>query len=170
MRFYPVTITSCVALVAAIPAIPPISTTSLSVELSLATTPPVGLPLSTTLPIPIPLPTPAISSYSQLNNFCLNVGPDTYVAVQYANGVITSYNYGDCYPYNLNGSAVAYGVFYKSVLCRNCLGENCANPIPLDVLVPKSVAVINPIPFVTNLLGKGAICRRPKIGLPFLSG
>ncbi|KAI9650589.1 hypothetical protein NHQ30_000607 [Ciborinia camelliae] len=163
MRFSSsVVVTSCVAFATANPIIailPIIPTGLVSIYTSVI---PV---LSITPTALIPTSTPVIPSYTTLNNYCQNAGPNAYVGVQYADGVITSYNYGDCYPYTLNGSPALAAVFCKSVICSNCAGENCTNA-NLELLVPRSVALVNPWGVVTTILGKGAICEKSLLSLP----
>ncbi|KAF5870617.1 uncharacterized protein Bfra_010006 [Botrytis fragariae] len=106
-----------------------------------------------------------IPSYTVLNDYCQNAGPDAYVGVQYDNGVITSYKYGQCYPYVVNGSTALAAVFCKSVICTNCSGDNCTDP-NIVLTVPRSLVLVNPAGVVTTVLGKGAICQKLSLDLP----
>lgn len=42
-----------------------------------------------------------------------------YVGVLYENGMTTTFNYGECYPYSLDGVLAEMAVFCKSVTCEN---------------------------------------------------
>ncbi|KAF7891322.1 uncharacterized protein EAF02_001647 [Botrytis sinoallii] len=106
-----------------------------------------------------------IPSYTVLNNYCEAAGPNAYVGVQYDNGVITSYNYGDCYSYVVNGSTALAAVFCKSVICTNCSGDDCTDP-NIVLTVPRSLVLVNPAGVVTTVLGKGAICQKLPLDLP----
>ncbi|CAD6449407.1 f9a1f612-6c8d-460e-b26b-dd704c827574 [Sclerotinia trifoliorum] len=128
---------------------------------------PLGL-ISPTADTLVPLPSPVIPSYAVLNRYCEDAGSDAYVGVQYANGVITSYNFGECYPYTVNGSAALAAVFCKSVTCKNCAGDNCTDP-NLTLTVPRSSVLVNPWGLLTTVLGKGAICQKPSLSLPVRS-
>ncbi|KAJ8062936.1 hypothetical protein OCU04_008183 [Sclerotinia nivalis] len=128
---------------------------------------PLGLILPTA-DTSIPLSSLVIPSYAVLNSYCENAGSDAYVGVQYANGVITSYNYGECYPYTVNGSAALAAVFCKSVTCSNCAGDNCTDP-NLTLTVPRSLVLVNPWGLLTTILGKGAICQKLSLSLPVRS-
>ncbi|KAM3150688.1 hypothetical protein ABEW05_008989 [Botrytis cinerea] len=99
-----------------------------------------------------------VPSYTVLNNYCEHAGPKAYVGVQYDNGVITSYDYNQCYPYTVNGSTALQAVFCKSVICENCAGDDCTDP-NLTLTVPRSLTLVNPWGLVTTILGKGAICQ-----------
>ncbi|APA08620.1 hypothetical protein SS1G_02345 [Sclerotinia sclerotiorum 1980 UF-70] len=141
MRFFPSTfIVSCIASAAANPLVS----------------------ISPMADSPIPLPSLVIPSYAVLNSYCEDAGSNAYVGVQYDNGVITSYNYGECYPYTVNGSAALAAVFCKSVTCNNCLGDNCTDP-NLTLTVPRSLVLVNPWGLLTTVLGKGAICQKPSL-------
>ncbi|KAF7861793.1 hypothetical protein EAF04_007676 [Stromatinia cepivora] len=141
-----------------------ISSTVVASCIASAAANPLGLIFPTTA-IPITLSSSVTPSYAVLNSYCENAGPNAYVGVEYANGVITSYNYGQCYPYTVNGSAALAAVFCESVICSNCAGDNCTDP-NLTLTVPRSVALVNPWGLLTTILGKGAICKEPPLSLP----
>jgi hypothetical protein len=79
---------------------------------------------------------PILSTYGELWDLCVAGGPNSvrdllhsllfsdnilqYVGVIYANGALKTYNYGQCYPYELPGNILAkMAVFCKSVTCEN---------------------------------------------------
>ncbi|KAF7889313.1 uncharacterized protein EAF01_010806 [Botrytis porri] len=113
----------------------------------------------------IPQSSSVVPSYTVLNSYCLSAGPNAYVGVQYDNDVITSYNFGECYPYVVNGSTALAAVFCKSVICTNCSGDDCTDP-NIVLTVPRSLILVNPAGVVTTVLGKGAICQELPLDLP----
>jgi len=107
-----------------------------------------------------------IPNYNTLDTYCTKAGPLAYVGVQYANGVITSYNYGQCYPYTVNGSSALAAVYCESVLCKNCADDRCLDP-NFEYVVLRSSVLVNPGGILTAVLGNGTICNPlPQITLP----
>ncbi|PPQ71632.1 hypothetical protein CVT26_010593 [Gymnopilus dilepis] len=104
---------------------------------------------------------PVLSEYTRLWNVCEAGEPNSYVGVQYADGFVTTFNYGECYPYELPVHGVAaMAVFCKSVTCESNPNPDCTGGAvpPVPVPVPAALTLINVADFV-QLLGQGATCQ-----------
>lgn len=80
---------------------------------------------------------PVLSEYDKLFKLCEDGGansvsdiafnkliildslPQKYVGVQYANGYTTTFQFGKCYPYSINGVLAQMAVFCKAATCYN---------------------------------------------------
>ncbi|KDR77816.1 hypothetical protein GALMADRAFT_1326777 [Galerina marginata CBS 339.88] len=76
------------------------------------------------LPIPLPplnVPLDLVPDYFKLFKLCNNGGDNSYVGVLYQDGSYVTYNFGQCYPYELSdGTTLAkMAVFCKTSTCFN---------------------------------------------------
>ncbi|KAF8878898.1 hypothetical protein CPB84DRAFT_1828519 [Gymnopilus junonius] len=104
---------------------------------------------------------PVLSEYAELFSFCEAGGPDAYVGVQYADGFLTTFAYGQCYPYSVpDHGLAAMAVFCKSVTCENNPNPDCTGgavpPVPVPIVA--GLTLINAADFV-QILGQGATCQ-----------
>ncbi|KAF9531284.1 hypothetical protein CPB83DRAFT_849693 [Crepidotus variabilis] len=122
------------------------------------------LPLSfvcfSALPV-LSLNVPILSEYADLLQRCEEGGANAYVGVHYQGDTgYQTFNYGQCYPYQIGKDLAKMAVFCKSVTCYSNPDPDCtggATP-PVGVPLPKYATLINAADFV-QLLGQGATCQ-----------
>ncbi|MCJ1249530.1 hypothetical protein MMC30_006756 [Trapelia coarctata] len=102
-----------------------------------------------------------ITRYETLSAYCKAAGPDAYVGVLYEGGLITSYNYNECYPYSIEDKVAVQAVFCKSVKCFSNPNTNCTGgSVPrIGVVIPAGTTLVNVANFV-KLTGEGATCEK----------
>ncbi|KAF8158090.1 hypothetical protein B0H34DRAFT_440909 [Crassisporium funariophilum] len=84
-----------------------------------------------------------------------------YVGVLYEGNISTTFEYGECYPYQLPDRKLAQmAVFCKSVTCNNNPNPDCSGGAvpPIPVPVPALTTLINAADFV-QIIGQGATCQ-----------
>ncbi|CAA7266134.1 unnamed protein product [Cyclocybe aegerita] len=103
--------------------------------------------------------------YFKLLYLCEDGGPNTYVAVRYQGNQYTTFEYNQCYPYEISGNLAEMAVFCKSATCYNNPDPDCTGGAvpPVPVPVPALTTLVNAADWV-QLLGQGATCQ--KNGLP----
>ncbi|KAH9219938.1 hypothetical protein DL95DRAFT_456847 [Leptodontidium sp. 2 PMI_412] len=61
-----------------------------------------------------------LATIAELKAYCTTVGPNTYVAVRYEGIVLpVSFDFGQCYPYELPAGLAQVAVFCKTTTCYN---------------------------------------------------
>ncbi|TFK70377.1 hypothetical protein BDN72DRAFT_839087 [Pluteus cervinus] len=103
---------------------------------------------------------PVLSQYAELFELCEAGGPNSYVGVLYESGFTTTFDYGECYPYEIDDDIAEMAVFCKSVTCENNPNPDCTGGAipPVPVPVPAGVTLINALDFV-QIIGQGATCQ-----------
>jgi hypothetical protein len=103
---------------------------------------------------------PVLGLYDELLNRCNTGDPDVYVGVLYGDDTFTTFSYGKCYPYILNGENAVMAVFCRSVTCFNNPNPDCTGgavpPVPVPILAGLTLVDVDDW---VLLLGQGATCQ-----------
>ncbi|KAF9469455.1 hypothetical protein BDZ94DRAFT_1303922 [Collybia nuda] len=104
---------------------------------------------------------PLMGDFARLHALCATSGPNAYVGVQYASGFEITFQYNQCYPYQLPNQGLAQkAVFCKTATCYSNPNPDCTGgavpPIPVSVV--DGTMLVNAADWV-HLMGQGATCH-----------
>lgn len=93
-------------------------------------------------------------------------GPDTYVKVLFSDGEVIYYNFGECYPYQLDngrGATAEFAQWYQNTDCQSYEKFDCSGEKINDLPVPGGTPLVNVADFVQLIGGNSANCTKLQI-------